>query len=220
MDMQDRTAPEIQFAVAESYKTIRTNLLFLLAGNTGCNTVTVSSPQSGDGKTTNAINIAIAFSQLGKRVLLIDADLRRPAVHKKLRIDNSAGLSGVLAGFTVADEAIVTVNASLDVLPAGSVPPNPSELLASAALGHMLNTLRLAYDYIIIDSPPVGIVSDALVIAPHTDGLLMIVREKTTVHADFEKALDNIKLSGVRLLGAVLNSSSAEQKYSGYNKVY
>lgn len=216
----ESVAADIQFAVAESYKTIRTNLQFLLANNVGCKTIAVSSPKAGDGKTTNAVNIAIAFSQLGKRILLVDADLRRPSIYKKLKIENTDGLSGVLAGFTTADNAIVNVNSSFDVLPSGATPPNPSEMLASPAYDRLIETLRLAYDYIIIDTPPVGIVSDALSVANKTDGMIIVVKEKVTQHTDFEKVLDSIKLAGVRILGVVLNSSVTEENYSNYKSVY
>ncbi len=223
MDAQNKQpldAAEIQFAVAESYKTIRTNLLFLLSQNTGCKVMTVSSPKSGDGKTTNAVNLAIAFSQLGKRVLLIDCDLRRPAIAKKLRLQDTDGVSGILAGFSPVSESIVSINTCLDVLPAGITPPNPSELLASPALDKLLDSLKLVYDYIVIDTPPMGIVSDALVIAPKTDGLLIVVKEKATLHSDLEKILDSVKLTGVRALGAILNGSSSEETYSHYKSVY
>ena len=218
--INNSSAAEIQFAVAESYKTIRTNLIFLLSQNAGCKTITVTSAKSGDGKTTNAINIAIAFSQLGKRVLLIDADLRRPTVAKKLRIENTSGLSGVLAGFSAVSEAIVNVNTYFDVLPSGTVPPNPSELLSSSAVDRMLDTLRLAYDYIIIDTCPAGIVSDALLLGPKTDGVLLIAKAKSTTHNEFEKMLDNIKLSNVRILGTILNGSASAETYSHYKSVY
>ncbi len=223
MDAQNKQAldaAEIQFAVAESYKTIRTNLLFLLSQNTGCKIITISSPKSGDGKTTNAVNLSIAFSQLGKRVLLIDCDLRRPTIAKKLRLEETDGVSGILAGFSPVSESIVSVNTCFDVLPAGITPPNPSELLASNALDKLLDSLKLVYDFIIIDTPPMGIVSDALVIAPKTDGVLIVVKEKSTLHADFEKVLDSIKLTGVRTLGAILNASSTEETYSHYKSVY
>lgn len=216
----DISAEEIQFAVAESYKTIRTNLLFLLSSSAGCKSLTVSSPRAGDGKSTNAINISIAFSQLGKRVLLIDADLRRPSIHKKLRIANTEGLSGILAGFCDSQNAIVNISPCFDVLPSGAVPPNPSELLASPAYENMLSTLRLAYDIIIIDTPPIGVVSDALSIASKTDGLLLVVKEKVTVHTDMERILDNLKLSNVRILGAVLNSAVTEENYTHYKSTY
>lgn len=216
----DLTAADIQFAVAESYKSIRTNLQFLLSSNPGCKVVAISSPQAGEGKSTNAINLAIAFSQLGKKVLLIDADLRRPSLYKKLRIANTDGLSAILAGFATVEDNIVTVNNSFDTLPSGAIPPNPSELLSSASFQRLLASMRLIYDYIIIDTPPAGIVSDALSIANETDGLLLVVKEKSTTHADLQKVLDNISLAGVRILGAILNSSVSESQYSTYKSVY
>ncbi|MEE0928938.1 MAG: CpsD/CapB family tyrosine-protein kinase [Acutalibacteraceae bacterium] len=216
----DLTAADIQFAVAESYKSIRTNLQFLFSSNPGCKIIAISSPQAGEGKSTNAINLAIAFSQLGKKVLLIDADLRRPSLYKKLRIANTDGLSGILAGFATVEDNIVTVNNSFDTLPSGAIPPNPSELLSSASFQRLLASMRLIYDYIIIDTPPAGIVSDALSIANETDGLLLVVKEKSTTHADLQKVLDNISLAGVRILGAILNSSVSESQYSTYKSVY
>ncbi len=216
----DLTAADIQFAVAESYKSIRTNLQFLLSSNPGCKVIAISSPQAGEGKSTNAINLAIAFSQLGKKVLLIDADLRRPSLYKKLRIANTDGLSAILAGFATVEDNIVTVNKSFDTLPSGAIPPNPSELLSSASFQRLLASMRLIYDYIIIDTPPAGIVSDALSIANETDGLLLVVKEKSTTHADLQKVLDNISLAGVRILGAILNSSVSESQYSTYKSVY
>ena len=216
----DLTAADIQFAVAESYKSIRTNLQFLLSSNPGCKVIAISSPQAGEGKSTNAINLAIAFSQLGKKVLLIDADLRRPSLYKKLRIANTDGLSAILAGFATVEDNIVTVNNSFDTLPSGAIPPNPSELLSSASFQRLLASMRLIYDYIIIDTPPAGIVSDALSIANETDGLLLVVKEKSTTHADLQKVLDNISLAGVRILGAILNSSVSESQYSTYKSVY
>ncbi len=214
------SATDIQFAVSESYKTIRTNLQFLLSSNTGCKIITISSSKAGEGKSTNAINIAISFSQLGKRVLLIDADLRRPSIYKKLRIANTDGLSAVLAGFAPLEGNIVTINPTFDVLPSGATPPNPSELLSSVNFASTLSALRLTYDYIIIDTPPVGIVSDSLSIAGETDGLLLVVKEKSTSHTEFQKILDGVSLSGVRILGAVLNSSVSQSKYSNYKNVY
>lgn len=214
------TAADLQFAVSESYKTIRTNLLFLLSGVTGCKTITVSSPKAGDGKTTNAINIAIALSQLGKRVLLIDGDLRRPSICKKLHIENTSGLSGVLAGFAKAEDSILQVSGSFYVLPAGSIPPNPSEMLASTAMDRLMEELKLIYDFIVIDSPPLGLVSDPLVIAPKTEGIVLVVKEKITKHDDLKKVLDSVALANIRVLGVVLNSATVQEKYADYKNAY
>lgn len=215
-NLNKNTSAEQQFAVAESYKTIRTNLQFMLAQTPGCKVVTISSPKAGDGKTTNAINVAIAFSQLGKKVLLIDADLRRSSVCKKLKLENNAGLSGVLAGFAAADEVIISVSHSFDVMPAGTTPPNPSEMLASTAMEKLLDSLRMVYDYIILDTPPVGVVSDPLVIAPKTDGIVVILKQGVTRHDDVTKVLDNLELTGIRILGVVLNCTDTPEKYYEY----
>ena len=212
---------ELHFAVAESYKTIRTNLQFLLSQKPGCKTLTVSSYKAGEGKTTNAINIAIAFSQLSKKVLLIDGDLRRPTIHKKLHIENTTGLSDVLAGFASINECIFNISSFLDILPSGAVPPNPAELLDSATMENLLEELKLEYDYIIIDTPPFGIVSDPLIITPKTDGVVVIVKQKDTRHDDFEKTLESINLSKSRILGVVLNSTPInKRRYYSYKGRY
>lgn len=220
MKSYENSVSELHFAVAESYKSIRTNLQFLLSQNPGCRVITVSSYKSGEGKTTNAINIAIAFSQLGKKVLLIDADMRRPTIHKKLHLEATNGLSGVLAGFVTAEECILNVSSCFDVLPAGATPPNPSEILDSAATDRLLENLKLNYDYIIIDTPPLGVVTDPLTIAPRTDGVVIIVKQKYTRHDDFEKALESIKLTNGRVLGVVLNSTDISSKYYAYKGAY
>lgn len=220
MKSYENSVSELHFAVAESYKSIRTNLQFLLSQTPGCRIITVSSYKSGEGKTTNAINIAIAFSQLGKKVLLIDADMRRPTIHKKLHLEATNGLSGVLAGFVTAEECILNVSSCFDVLPAGATPPNPSEILDSALTDRLLENLKLNYDYIIIDTPPLGVVTDPLTIAPRTDGVVIIVKQKYTRHDDFEKALESIKLTNGRVLGVVLNSTDISSKYYAYKGAY
>lgn len=216
----DSVISDVHFAVAESYKSIRTNLQFLLSQNPGCKTITVSSYKSGEGKTTNAINIAIAFSQLGKKVLLIDADLRRPTIHKKLHIEDTKGLSSVLAGFTSVEECVVNVSQCMDVVPSGAIPPNPAEILDSAAMDRFLENAKLDYDYIIIDTPPLGVVADPLIVAPKTDGVVVVVKQKFTRHDDFEKSMESIKLSQSRILGVVLNSTEMTKRYYSYKGTY
>ena len=174
--ISEKKAP---FAVVEAYKLIRTNLLFVLAQEKG-KTVAVSSAGANEGKSTTTVNIAIAFSQLGGKVLLVDADLRRSTVHKKLRIENKDGLSDVLVGFSDFENAVQHLNANLDVLTAGSTPPNPSELLGSQRFEEFVSLVEQKYDYILIDTPPINIVSDALVISQRTAGLVLIVRDGVT----------------------------------------
>ncbi|HHW46884.1 MAG TPA: CpsD/CapB family tyrosine-protein kinase [Clostridiales bacterium] len=210
------------FAVVESYKTIRTNLMFLLSQSENKRLI-ITSAISGEGKSTTSINIAIAFSQLGSRVLLIDADMRKPTVHKKLKLQNNKGLSSVLVGFCDISDAIHSINPNLDVLTAGSTPPNPSELLGSANMVRLLDSLNEFYEYIIFDTPPINIVSDALVLAPHTSGMVLVVQNSTTTHEQFKKALSSIEFANAKLLGAILNGSKGQKKnykYGYYDYYY
>lgn len=215
----ESAAADIQFAVAESYKTIRTNLQFLLNRVEGCKVITVSSAQAGEGKTTTSVNLAISFSQLGKKILLIDSDLRRPSIAKMLKIENNDGLSGILAGFSTADRAIININPTFSVLPSGAIPPNPSELLASHEFEKLISSLKDSYDYIIIDTAPAGIVSDTLSVAHLGEGLLLVIKAKTTTYHDFEKVVDSLKLANITLLGVVLNGSEVGKYYPNYRSV-
>lgn len=217
------------FAVVESYKMIRTNLLFLLS-QTNEKTITVSSSVAGEGKSTTAINIAVAFSQLGCRVLLIDADMRKPSVHKKLHISNEKGLSSILVGFEKLEESTNSINQNFDVITSGPTPPNPSELLGSEQMTELLAKLNTLYDYVILDTPPVNIVPDALIVAPKTSGIVFVVQDYITPHAYFQKALNSIEFAGVKLLGVILNGSNNKTnkkyrykyryKYNQYNYTY
>ena len=213
---KENFAADLQFAVSESYKTIRTNLQFLLTCVEGCRVIAVSSAQAQDGKTTNSVNLAISFSQLGKKVLLIDADLRRPTIAKKLKIENTDGLSGILAGFATPDKAILQMNANFSVLPSGAIPPNPSELLASLEFQSLIEEFKKSYDYIIIDTAPVGIVSDALSVGSISNGVLVVVKARSTTYADFERVSDSLKFAGITLLGAIINGAEVKEYYPNY----
>ena len=213
---KENFAADLQFAVSESYKTIRTNLQFLLTRVEGCRVIAVSSAQAQDGKTTNSVNLAISFSQLGKKVLLIDADLRRPTIAKKLKIENTDGLSGILAGFATPDKAILQMNANFSVLPSGAIPPNPSELLASLEFQSLIEEFKKSCDYIIIDTAPVGIVSDALSVGSISNGVLVVVKARSTTYADFERVSDSLKFAGITLLGAIINGAEVKEYYPNY----
>ena len=146
------------FAVVEAYKAIRTNVLYALAQNKG-KIVTVSSSLPGEGKSTCAVNLSAAFSQLGSRVLLIDADLRKPTVNKKLKINNSSGLSSVLVGFCAFKDAVQHINQYFDVLASGPIPPNPAELLGSDNMRGLLDSLYNDYDYTSVSSNDTKLIS-------------------------------------------------------------
>lgn len=217
-------ASKVPFAVAEAYKSIRTNLMFLLNKKLG-NVVTVSGSDISEGKSTTAVNMAIAFSQLGDKVLIIDADLRRSSIHKKMKVENEKGLSDILGGFAEFNEVIKSVNPNLDVLTSGHQAPNPSELLGSAKYEALINELKEKYAYIIVDTPPVNVVSDALIVAPKSDGVVMVVRDKFTLNDALEKAIEAFEFANVRVLGAVMNAVGAKSKkkyykYKKYSKTY
>ena len=202
------------FAVVEAYNTIRTNLLFVLSQRKG-RSFAVSSANPGEGKSTTALNIASSFSQLGSKILIIDADMRKPILHKKAHIENGKGLSSVLVGFCGIDEAIHEINPYLYLLPSGPTPPNPGELLASEAFDELMASLKEKFDYVIIDTPPINVVSDALVTATRTDGMVLVARDRKTYHDEFKSAVSSVEFANVKILGAVLNAVDVQdgEKY-------
>lgn len=214
-----------KFAIVEGYKIARTNLVFSLAASES-KIVVVTSWSKGEGKSTATANLAISFSKMGKKVLLMDCDLRRPNIHNLIRLQNNAGLSEVLGKFKTLDDVVnKDVLPCLDVLTAGSIPPNPSELLASSYFESLLHSIEETYDYIIIDTPPVGIVTDSLILKDFISGYVLVVREKVTTHGDIEKAIQSITLADSKVLGFLkVGCSLTEKKYAkgkyGYYKYY
>lgn len=214
-----------KFAIVEGYKIARTNLVFSLSAAEN-NIAVVTSWSKGEGKSTATSNLSISFSKMGKKVLLIDCDLRRPNVHNLLKLDNSIGLSEVVGKFKTFKEAVHTdVLPCLDVLTSGSIPPNPSELLASTSFDALINTIRNDYDYIIIDSPPIGVVTDTLLLKDYIGGYVVVVREKVTTHGDVEKIIQSIRLAGSKVLGFLKVGCTGHEKkyhkgYYGYYKYY
>lgn len=204
---QNSPDKKVPFAVVEAYKTMRTNLMFLLAQENG-KVLAFTSSNASEGKSTTSVNVAIAFSQLGGKVLIIDADLRRSSIHKKMRLENTDGLSNVIAGFSEFKSAVQSANTNLDVLTSGPIPPNPSELLGSAGFEKLINELRDIYDYIIIDTPPLNIVTDALLIGPRTDGIILVVRDAFTPHDTIKRAIDAAQFANIKILGAVMNGAN------------
>ncbi len=209
---------KVPFAVVEAYKNIRIHLISLLSEING-KVVAVSSPNAAEGKSTTAVNIAITFSQLGKRVMLIDADIRRATVNKKLHLENAKGCSDIIEGEVTLEEAIKQYNANLDVLTSGSITANPSEMFSSPAFDRLLSELRDEYDYIIIDTPPINLVSDTLVIAQKCDGLVLIARASVTTYSEFKASLNSLNQLKIKILGTIINGDGAtKKKYNSYYK--
>jgi capsular exopolysaccharide synthesis family protein len=172
------------------------------------------------------MNLAIAFAMTEAKVLLIDCDLRRPVIAQSFFRASSPGISNVLAGISEEDEALreVTYNGVyFHIIPSGDIPPNPSELLGSPRAENVFASLAEKYDYIFVDLPPIGVVSDALVLSKLLTGLIMVVRFGRTKRDDVKRALERINLAGADMLGFVLNDAKRTKnkryyadKYSGY----
>jgi capsular exopolysaccharide synthesis family protein len=192
-----------KFAIVEAYKSARTNLMFSLSA-TEQKGFAITSYSKGDGKSTVAANLAISFSKMGKRVILIDCDLRRPNIHNILKLDNKAGFSDMIGHMVTFDDIVKRdVLPCLDVLTAGTIPPNPSELLCSSEVTRLMERLNREYDYIIFDTPPVGVVADTLLLKDYIAGYLLVTRERKTTHGDVEKLLNSISVADAKALGFV-----------------
>jgi succinoglycan biosynthesis transport protein ExoP len=193
---------------AEAYRAVRTALYFSTQGG-GCHVVQVSSPNMGDGKTTLALNLAISIAQSGKRILLIDADLRRPRLHKALGVPGQTGLASVIAGQAELSAAVrETTVPGLSVLPCGAVPANPAELLTSPRFKEIIELLRGQYDFVLIDTPPLLAVTDPSVVAPRVDGVLLTIRLSRQSVPQCVRAKEVLDALGARLLGVVVNGVS------------
>ena len=200
----------ISFAAAEAYKLLRTKLQFSFADEGDCRVIGVSSSLTGEGKSLTAVNLAYSASQLGKRVLLVDCDMRRPSLADKLPIQKTPGLSDFLSGQIQADKLLQMCGMKDDeqafhAISAGSTPPNPMELLSSRRMEKMIEILRQRYDYIILDLPPVGEVGDALAIAKLTDGMLIVVRQNYCDRLALNAAIRQFEFVDAKILGIVFN---------------
>lgn len=200
------------FYIREAYKTLRTNIRFFL-NQEGCKKFCITSSTMGEGKSITILNLAISFAENGQKVLLIDADMRRPAMARLLVEKGTPGLSNVLAGLIPEDLAVrKEVYPNLDILFSGDVPPNPSELLGSDRMKELLAKLSADYDYILVDSPPVNAVSDARVVASLLDGVLYLVRQDKTEKDAVARGINQLKLTDAKLLGFVLNGINPDAK--------
>ena len=213
----------ISFAGAEAYKLLRTKLQFSFSDDGGCHVIGVTSALAGEGKSLSAVNLAYTLSQLEKRVLLIDCDMRRPSVAAKLRIRKAPGLSNYLTGQSEPKAllqkcGIPGEEEAFQVIAAGRNPPNPVELLSSQRMGAFLRELRGEFDYILLDLPPVGEVSDALAVARWVDGTLLVVRQNYCSRNALHSAARQLAFVEGRVLGIVCNC--AVESTGSYKKYY
>lgn len=229
-DMKRTLHKNLEFTAIEQYKILRTNLDFTLPEDVKCPIIGVTSSMRGEGKSTTAVNLSYVLAEKGSPVLLIDGDLRIPSIAKKMRIDSSPGLTDLLMGHGAhMPDFRSALLENWFILPSGDIPPNPSELLGSRRMEYILNSLRESFDYIIIDLPPVNIVTDALSIASLITGMVVVVREDYTEKKELERCFRQLQLSNVNVLGCILNESKNDggsykkyrkHKYYKYYKYY
>lgn len=198
------------FNAKEAYKMLRVNLLYTLAAK-NLKTIVVTSSSSNEGKSTVTANIANTFAENGSKVLIIDADLRKPVQHNFFKVDNSLGLSNILLN-KKNEIKLINISENLDLLTAGPVPPNPSELLGCDAMKELMKYLKSKYDFIILDTPPINVVSDTKVLLDDSVGALLVAKQKQTTNKELKKAVEQINMTDSGILGIVLNAVDNKNK--------
>lgn len=218
--------PSLKFRVEEAYKSVRTNLMFSVMKK-GCKTIVISSSAPNEGKTTTTINIAIALAQADQKVLLIDGDLRKPKIHHYFSVPNSPGLTNYLnstvgSGTTEKTDLFSVIHATefenLSILCSGSIPPNPAEILGSEPMTDFLEEIGKDFDYIIIDTPPINVVSDALPVIRESDGVVLVVRSNHSTHPEIQRAISALEFIDAKILGFVVNFAESGRSKYGYGK--
>lgn len=212
--LKNSTEPELiskpRSSASEQYRSVRANLGFLIKDK-NYKSILITSAEAGAGKTTTGVNLALTFATQGTKVLYIDADLRKPMVHKHLGLSNLKGLTSHLVNDIPLDECIQTKEEflGLDVLTAGPVPPNPAECLNSKAMDNLLSNVEGIYDLILIDTPPALVVGDAKVLASkkEIDGILLVARHNQTKKAELSQTKQNLKQVDANFIGIVLNDT-------------
>lgn len=215
--------PSLKFRVEEAYKSARTNIMFSVIKK-GCKTIVVSSSAPNEGKTTTTINLAITFAEANQRVLLIDGDLRKPKIHHYFSVPNSPGLTNYL-GSKVSSNKNENVDLfsvihptefeNLSILCSGSIPPNPAEILGSEPMVEFLKEISNNFDYIIIDTPPINVVSDALPVIRESDGVVLVVRSNQSTHPEIQRTVSALEFIDAKILGFIVNFvDTGKSKYS------
>jgi capsular exopolysaccharide synthesis family protein len=201
-------------SAAEGYRRIRANLEFADV-DAPIRSLAVTSALPGEGKTTTAVNLALALGEHSSSVLLVDADLRRPTVAQTTGLEGAVGLTSVLVGAVALDDAVQPWAGGVDVLTSGSVPPNPNQLLGSAAMASLMSELTARYEFVVLDTPPILPAADALTLAHLTDGALVVTRVRSTRRAQLAEATDALDGVNARTLGVVL-TRVAPTRHSSY----
>lgn len=205
---------------AESVSSLATNIEFSDV-DSKVKSVLITSPNPNDGKTTIAVNLAKAWAKRGYKTIVLEGDFRHPSVGKGMNIESNTGLMNVLSGGMTLEEAIIRdEDTGLDLLLTGPLPPNPTQVVSSEKMKEIIKRLEETYDQIVIDSPPVGIITDAAIISTYVDGVILVVTQKITKMPDLQAAAVNIKQVGGKLLGVVLNQIKLDKYGSKYYSKY
>lgn len=211
------TVLDAKSVVAEQFRTIRTNITFSMPEQT-LQTILVTSATSGEGKSTTAANLGVVFAQEGKRVLLIDADMRKPTLHQTFKVYNKVGLSTVLAK---KDDILASIQETfivgLSIIPSGPTPPNPAELISSDMLQQIVSKVSDQFDLVIMDAPPLLPVADAHILSNKCDGILLVVNAGVVEKDAVIKAQKILETAQTKILGVVLNNYDMPKDYYNYS---
>ncbi|MEG0669134.1 MAG: CpsD/CapB family tyrosine-protein kinase [Clostridium sp.] len=195
---------EPRSSYAESFRSIKTNIKYSAFGKDK-KVILITSANPGEGKSTTASNLALTLSMDNKKVILLDCDLRRPTIHKSFNISGLVGLSELIIEEKELGEVITKYNENLDIIPAGNIPPNPAELLASEQMQNVLDELRLMYDYIIVDTTPLGVVADAQILTSKTDGTILVARQSKTKKDKLTNCKKMVEQVNGKIIGVIIN---------------
>lgn len=213
----------------EAFKRLRTNVLIALGdnGEKKCRIIGVTSAQPSEGKSTVSVNLAYTLAELGKSVLIIDGDMRRPAVHDIVGANLSPGVSDILTGKTGLNESIVRYKSTadgtvFDMIPGGEIPDHPAELLNSNRFGKMLEVVSTVFDYVVVDLPPVNAVVDAVTVSKYVDGLVVVIREDHCPRYVLTECIEQLRYAKANILGFVMNGcvEGAGKHYQYSNQKY
>ncbi len=219
METQRIISKDTDFNTLETYKQIRTNIMFSLPKKEQGKIICVTSSAPSEGKTTTCINLAITFAQMGAKVAIVDCDLRKARIHRYLEKERGEGVSNILCGFADIDKALLkNVRENLDILTAGEIPVNPAELLETSEFEKLLDELKKNYEYIFIDTPPVTVVTDAVIITKLCDGIVIVIRADHTTFDMLDETAETLEKSGKQILGAIMLGGESKVKKYGYYK--
>lgn len=221
-DCRKMIGDHLHFGAAEAYKLLRTNLSFSIPDEAGCKIIGITSALRAEGKSTTAVNIAYSMAQNGQKVLMIEADLRLPTVAKRLHVMRKPGLSNLLVGQNNGAEVIQPSGllSNLWVIAAGDIPPNPAELLGSEQMATVIRTLAKSFDVIVVDMPPVQVVSDALILSKLMSGMVVVVRQNVCDRKSLDETVRQLQFVDAKILGFVMTGVDNQQKGYGRYRRY